>query len=74
MNPKSPEARMRDGNPFDGFKIANTEILDNIKARSQCPRCGKSRMYFCYTCFIPVSQLNGRIPTCIVRNKFIVDK
>ncbi|CAG4923511.1 unnamed protein product [Colias eurytheme] len=64
MNPKSPEARRRDENPFDGLKITNTEILSTLERRSQCPRCGKSRMYFCYTCFVPISELESKIPSC----------
>lgn len=72
MNPKSPEARKREGDPFHGLVIANIEILDNIESRSACPNCGKSRMYFCYTCFVPVSQLVSRIPTCAVRLLFNV--
>ncbi|XP_068628350.1 tRNA-uridine aminocarboxypropyltransferase 1 [Battus philenor] len=64
MNPKSPEARKIIGNPFEGLLITNAEMLDKIEARSSCLSCGKSRMYFCYTCFLPVSQLVGHIPMC----------
>lgn len=64
MNPKSPEARNRDDKPFEGMVIANSKELKMISSRSACPHCGKSRMYFCYTCFIPVSRLEGRIPQC----------
>ncbi|XP_026484995.1 tRNA-uridine aminocarboxypropyltransferase 1 [Vanessa tameamea] len=64
MNPKSLEARNRDDNPFKGLKISNSSTLDGVSNRSPCPRCGKSRMYFCYTCFVPVSCLEGRIPIC----------
>ncbi|CAG9782929.1 unnamed protein product [Diatraea saccharalis] len=64
MNPKSIEARTREDKPFEGMVIGNTEPLDALKSRSACPKCGKSRMYFCYTCFVLVSQLEGAIPTC----------
>lgn len=67
MNPKSQEARIRDDKPFEGMDIANTEPLDSLTGRSACSKCGKSRMYFCYTCFVPVSILQGRIPFCKVR-------
>ncbi|KPI93408.1 DTW domain-containing protein 1 [Papilio xuthus] len=74
MNPKSPEARKREGNPFDGLIIENTEILDNVESRSACTICGKSRMYFCYTCFVPVSQLASRIPICALPIKIDIIK
>ncbi|XP_021196814.3 tRNA-uridine aminocarboxypropyltransferase 1 [Helicoverpa armigera] len=64
MNPKSEEARNRDENPFEGMVIASSESLDNLEGRSACPRCGKSRMYFCYTCYVPVSLIAGKIPEC----------
>lgn len=67
MNPKSLEARNRDDKPFDGLKISNSDALHSLGMRSPCPRCNKSRMYFCYTCFVPVNQLEGRIPLCRVR-------
>ncbi|XP_049887692.1 tRNA-uridine aminocarboxypropyltransferase 1 [Pectinophora gossypiella] len=64
MNPKSPEARNRDDKPFEGLIIDDTQVLNALVARSPCPRCGKSRMYFCYTCFVPVSPLEGHLPQC----------
>ncbi|XP_075982928.1 tRNA-uridine aminocarboxypropyltransferase 1 [Anticarsia gemmatalis] len=64
MNPKSPEARNRDDKPFEGMIITNADEVEKLASRSACPRCGKSRMYFCYTCYVPVSQLEGRIPVC----------
>lgn len=72
MNPKSPEARIRDDNPFEGMYISGSESLDNLNSRSACPRCGKSRMYFCYTCFVPVTLLESKIPHCRVRVQLIL--
>lgn len=69
MNPKCPEARNRDDNPFEGMLIASAEEVEKLSTRSTCPRCGKSRMYFCYTCFVPVSSLEGRIPVCRVSSQ-----
>ena len=66
MNPKSPEARNRDEKPFEGMVISSSETLDTLDGRSACPRCGKSRMYFCYTCYVPVSLIEGKIPICKV--------
>lgn len=67
MNPKSPEARKRIENPFVGLKINDMQVLQSVKSRNACPRCYKSRMYFCYTCYVPVSTLEGRLPSCNVR-------
>ncbi|VVC97158.1 unnamed protein product [Leptidea sinapis] len=64
MNPKSSEARNKNEKPFEGLKIANSEVLHSISTRSPCPMCHKSRMYFCYTCFVPVTQLEGKLPIC----------
>lgn len=69
MNPKSPDARKRDDKPFEGMAITDTNIISTINERSPCTKCGKSRMYFCYTCFLPVHQLQGRIPVCKVREQ-----
>lgn len=66
MNPKSLEARNRDDKPFEGMLSADGAPLNDLKGRSPCPRCGKSRMYFCYTCYVPVSELIGHIPICRV--------
>lgn len=29
---------------------------------SPCVGCGKSRKFFCYTCYLPVEELQGRLP------------
>ncbi|KAM3966545.1 tRNA-uridine aminocarboxypropyltransferase 1 [Aphomia sociella] len=64
MNPKSQESRNSDDKPFEGMAIDNSIYLNNLESRSPCPRCGKSRMYFCYNCYIPVAKLEGCIPIC----------
>ncbi|XP_050307271.1 tRNA-uridine aminocarboxypropyltransferase 1 [Anthonomus grandis grandis] len=63
-HPKSAEARQHhlDKNPFDGFLIDDTSILDGIEGRHPCPRCAKSRKLFCYTCFVPIEPLEGKLP------------
>ncbi|XP_047107631.1 tRNA-uridine aminocarboxypropyltransferase 1 isoform X1 [Schistocerca piceifrons] len=60
MNPKFHPAP--DDDPFEGMKIGNWMILDDIDERSSCSMCGKSRKYFCYTCYIAVDELQSRIP------------
>lgn len=50
-------------NPYRGMKIDNhTEILCKVNNRSKCVSCNKSRKFFCYTCYIPVDDLKGKLP------------
>lgn len=69
-HPKSLEATQiyLDSNPFLDMKIDDTKILNELKGRSPCPLCKKSRKYFCYTCYVPIEELEGRIPTIKVNN------
>lgn len=64
-HPKSSEAKQIyiDSNPFLDMKINDTAILNKLDGRSPCPVCGKSRKYFCYTCYVPISELSGNLPT-----------
>lgn len=48
--------------PFKHLNISSTEVLERLTERSACPKCHKSRMYFCYNCLVPVDSLTGRIP------------
>lgn len=48
--------------PFVNMKISDYSILTEIQDRSPCFKCGKSRKYFCYTCYVPIEQLCDRIP------------
>ncbi|MCL4132157.1 UNVERIFIED_CONTAM: hypothetical protein GTU68_008755 [Idotea baltica] len=49
-------------NPFENMKIKNGKFLDKIDGRSLCKLCGKSRKYFCYTCYISIPELENDIP------------
>nr|CAD7402899.1 unnamed protein product [Timema poppensis] len=60
MNPK--HNLLNDDEPFKNLKIDDWAILNDIDQRSLCPVCKKSRKYFCYTCYVPVNELRGRIP------------
>lgn len=60
-----------DLDPFKGFKISDYSVLDTIADRSPCPQCGKSRKYFCYVCFVTVSELTDKTPR--LRLPFKVD-
>lgn len=42
-------------NPFSELKLASFEPLIQLGPRGECPRCGASRKYFCYTCFSPLT-------------------
>lgn len=70
-NPKCAEARQKaiDQNPFSGFNIDNNSILDELEGRHPCPQCGKSRKFYCYSCYIPIAELKGKLPVVKVHDK-----
>ncbi|KAK3597273.1 hypothetical protein CHS0354_005033 [Potamilus streckersoni] len=49
-------------NPFKDLKIAGADFLDSLSGRSLCPKCQKSRKYYCYTCYVPVQGIEDRVP------------
>ena len=51
-----------DADPFGQLRIADWHVLETLDGRSTCPKCAKSRKYFCYTCYVPVAELHGKIP------------
>lgn len=64
-NPKTNESRQSylDKNPFEGMKIDDNSILDKLEGRHPCPKCGKSRKFYCYSCYVPILELEGKLPT-----------
>ncbi|KAK4880792.1 hypothetical protein RN001_008938 [Aquatica leii] len=67
-------------NPFDGFIINDDSFLDQLEGRYPCPKCNKSRKYFCYTCYVPISELKGKLPNVklplkidIIKHKLEID-
>jgi hypothetical protein len=44
------EAKAVDADPFGRMRIADWHVLETLDGRSTCPKCAKSRKYFCYTC------------------------
>ncbi|XP_021373967.1 DTW domain-containing protein 1-like [Mizuhopecten yessoensis] len=48
--------------PFVDLKIDPQEFLDEMDGRTLCPMCGKSRKYYCYTCYVPVQGIEHKIP------------
>ncbi|XP_065333288.1 tRNA-uridine aminocarboxypropyltransferase 1 [Cloeon dipterum] len=51
-----------DANPFGKYNISDWHFLESMDGRSSCPKCGKSRKYFCYTCYVPIKELEGKLP------------
>ncbi|KAB0797519.1 hypothetical protein PPYR_08512 [Photinus pyralis] len=51
-----------DKTPFEGMLINDDAFLNQLEGRYPCPKCSKSRKYFCYTCYVPVSELDGKLP------------
>lgn len=62
MHPRKEKRLKIDENPFSDLKISDYSILNSVNERTLCSRCNKSRKYFCYLCYIPVKQLEGKIP------------
>lgn len=56
------EISYRDLNPFEGMIIEEDTILSELEGRAPCPKCNKSRKYYCYSCFVPIAELTGKIP------------
>ena len=52
-----------DKKPFEGMKISeNWKALSLIQGRTKCPKCKRSRKYFCYTCYLAVSEVKDIVP------------
>lgn len=48
--------------PLSKFKISSCDFLDELPERSCCPKCYKSRRYYCYNCYLPIDEIKERIP------------
>lgn len=70
-HPLNMTASQIDANPFLGMKISEPTVLNNLEGRRPCPKCGKSRKYFCYTCYVPIDDLSDKLPVIkvIIPNK-----
>lgn len=49
-------------NPFEFMKIDDNQFLNDINGRMACPKCSKSRKFFCYNCCVPVQGMEDRFP------------
>ncbi|XP_069835550.1 tRNA-uridine aminocarboxypropyltransferase 1-like [Dendropsophus ebraccatus] len=51
---------------LEKLKVSSQVVLETAqkKGRSKCPKCNSSRMFYCYTCYVPVESVPiGDIPT-----------
>lgn len=48
--------------PFVGLKISSSDFLNTLENRTICPKCMKSRKFYCYNCFVPVKGIEDLIP------------
>lgn len=58
-----PNGKFVHRNPFESMAIDDNQFLMQMSGRSACPKCGKSRKLFCYTCYVPIVELEQRLPT-----------
>lgn len=45
--------------PLQNLCLASQEVLQKAQqsGRSKCLKCGGSRMFYCYTCYVPVENV-----------------
>ncbi|XP_015984212.1 tRNA-uridine aminocarboxypropyltransferase 1 [Rousettus aegyptiacus] len=45
--------------PLQNLRLASQEVLQKAQqsGRSKCLKCGGSRMFYCYTCYVPVENV-----------------
>ncbi|WAR05648.1 DTWD1-like protein [Mya arenaria] len=48
--------------PFPELKIKPADFLNKLDGRSKCSKCDRSRKFYCYTCYLPVPEIKGRVP------------
>ncbi|XP_030370562.1 DTW domain-containing protein 1, partial [Scaptodrosophila lebanonensis] len=48
--------------PFVNMRLADHKMLDTIEGRHSCRICHRSRKFFCYSCYIPVGELENHLP------------
>ena len=63
IHTNSKKVMLYGDDPFKIINPGNTSELSKVNERSVCVICGKSRMYYCYTCYIPLPGTRHIIPT-----------
>ncbi|GJQ85593.1 hypothetical protein Trydic_g20145 [Trypoxylus dichotomus] len=62
-HPNTPNnQKLIDKNPFEGLCILNDSFLNDLQGRHPCSKCGKSRKYYCYSCYLPIKELEESLP------------
>ena len=70
---KTEKVMLYGENPFDVIDVGDTLKLSKVVERSVCGICGKSRMYYCYTCYVPLNTTCEIIPKMAQRLPCMVD-
>ena len=63
-NPEECKARL------EAMEIDDIAHIKAITERTPCPKCNKSRKYFCYKCYVVVTSLQNRVPQVQVSPHF----
>ncbi|XP_015267275.1 PREDICTED: DTW domain-containing protein 1 [Gekko japonicus] len=58
-SPDSPTTSMLQETPLQNLHLASQAVLERAQkqGRSKCPKCNSSRMFYCYTCYVPVETV-----------------
>lgn len=59
--------------PLQNLCLASQEVLQKAQqsGRSKCLKCGGSRMFYCYTCYVPVENVpKEQMPLVKVSRKY----
>ncbi|KAG8145049.1 hypothetical protein E2320_013424 [Naja naja] len=58
-NQDSLATSMLQETPFDNLCLTSQAVLERAQkqGRSKCPRCHGSRMFYCYSCYVPVETV-----------------
>ncbi|XP_053129033.1 tRNA-uridine aminocarboxypropyltransferase 1 [Hemicordylus capensis] len=61
-NPDSQDTSTDQETPLENLHLASQAILERAQkqGRSKCPKCNSSRMFYCYTCYVPVETVPTR--------------
>lgn len=59
-------------NPFEFMKICDNSFLNDIRGRSPCTKCKKSRKFFCYTCYLPTEEIAPLLPKVKVNFNYLL--
>ncbi|KAM8780397.1 tRNA-uridine aminocarboxypropyltransferase 1 [Rhynchonycteris naso] len=59
MEIQQPQTSLVVEDPLQNLCLASQEVLQKAQqsGRSKCLKCGGSRMFYCYTCYIPVENV-----------------